>query len=84
MACTRRRSSIAGVALDRLAQEGIPTTVHQALGDPAAEIVRLANETGCDVVAMGTRRLGAAHHAFIGSVALKVAANAPVPAVLVK
>jgi nucleotide-binding universal stress UspA family protein len=34
-------------------------------------------------VALGTRGLGAAHHALIGSVALKAAALSPVPVLLV-
>jgi nucleotide-binding universal stress UspA family protein len=70
--------------LDLLAGAGIAHRLHLSLGDPAGEIVRLAGETGCELVALGTRGLGAAHHAFIGSVALKVAAHVAVPAVLVK
>jgi nucleotide-binding universal stress UspA family protein len=71
-------------ARELFAKEGIRDHLHLTIGDPAAEIVQLANETGCELVAMGTRGLGAAHHAFIGSVALKVAAHAAAPVVLVK
>jgi nucleotide-binding universal stress UspA family protein len=46
--------------------------------------VHLAAETGCELVVMGTRGLGAAHYALIGSVALKVAAHAAMPVILVR
>lgn len=69
---------------DLLAREGIPNHLHLTMGDPATELVHMADETGCELVVLGTRGLGAAHHAFIGSVALKVAAHVSVPAVLVK
>lgn len=57
--------------------------LHEPAGDPAAEIVRLARELDADLVAMGTRGLGAVHHALLGSVALKVATGSPVPVMLV-
>lgn len=63
---------------------GIPATLELAAGDPAATILRLAQESGCDLVALGSRGLGAAHHAFVGSVALKVAARAGVPTLIAK
>lgn len=67
-----------------LEREKVGHRVHVPAGDAPAEIVRLAAETSADLVVMGTRGLGAAHHALVGSVALKVAAHAPVPVVLVK
>ena len=62
-----------------LAGENIRSDLHLAVGDPANEIVRLASDTGCELLVMGTRGLGAAHHALVGSVALKAAAHAAVP-----
>jgi nucleotide-binding universal stress UspA family protein len=56
---------------------------HHASGDPAQEIVRLAEEAGSELIVMGTRGLGAIHHALVGSVALKVAQTSAVPVVLV-
>lgn len=49
----------------------------------ALEVVRLVEELDADLVAMGTRGLGALHHALLGSVALKVAIGSPVPVMLV-
>ena len=57
--------------------------LHEPAGDPSLELVRLAGSLGCDLVAMGTRGLGAAHHALVGSVALKVAIGSPAPVLLV-
>lgn len=64
--------------------EGIASHLHLSSGDPAMEIVQMAADTKCDLVFMGTRGRGAAHHALVGSVALKVAAHAAVPVALVK
>ena len=71
-------------ALGILAAAGIRHHLHLSIGDPAMEIPHLADEAKCDLIAMGTRGRGAAHHAFIGSVALKVAAQGSLPVVLVK
>jgi nucleotide-binding universal stress UspA family protein len=63
--------------------EGIAHRVHFSVGDAALEIRSLAEETGAELVALGTRGLGAAHHALVGSVALKAAVASPVPTLLV-
>lgn len=62
---------------------GIAQHLHLTMGDPALEIRTLAAQTSSDLVALGTRGLGAAHHALIGSVALKAAALSGVPVMLV-
>lgn len=66
-----------------LAGAGIETGLHAVAGEPAPTLARLAAELGADFIVMGTRGLGAAHHAFIGSVALKTAHLSPVPVLLV-
>jgi nucleotide-binding universal stress UspA family protein len=80
---TEAGENAARAARELLSKDGIANHLHLTMGDPATEIVHLAAETGCELVVMGTRGLGAAHHALIGSVALKVAAHAAMPAVLV-
>lgn len=67
-----------------LEKAGIRPHLHLSLGDPAVEIAHMAGETGCEMLVLGTRGRGAMHHALVGSVALKVAARAEVPVVLVK
>jgi nucleotide-binding universal stress UspA family protein len=62
---------------------GIDSRLHEAAGEPSAEIVRLAGVLGSELVVMGTRGLGAVHHALIGSVALKVAHASAVPVALI-
>ena len=70
-------------ARDFLSKAGIEHHLHLSMGDPAREIVHLADETHCEMLVLGTRGLGAAHHALIGSVALKAAAHAAMPVMLV-
>ncbi|MCX5908212.1 MAG: universal stress protein [Deltaproteobacteria bacterium] len=41
-------------------------------GDPASEILKKADELGCDIVVMGTHSHGIITHTFLGSVAEKV------------
>lgn len=53
--------------------------LHEAAGEPSAEIARLADALGSELIVMGTRGLGAVHHALLGSVALKVAHASAVP-----
>jgi nucleotide-binding universal stress UspA family protein len=64
-------------------RENIKSHLHLSAGEPAPEIAALADQEACELVVMGTRGRGAAHHALVGSVAMKVAAIARVPVLLV-
>lgn len=81
---TQAGESATGAARELFAAEGIRSHLHLTVGDAAREIVHLAEQTRCELVALGTRGLGAAHHALVGSVALKVAAHAGLPVLLAK
>jgi nucleotide-binding universal stress UspA family protein len=70
-------------ARDLFSREKIAHHLHLSVGDPALELRTLAQQTSSDLIALGTRGLGAAHHALIGSVALKSAALGPLPVLLV-
>jgi nucleotide-binding universal stress UspA family protein len=70
-------------ARDLLARSGIQSHLHLTEGDAAREIALLAEETKSDLMVAGTRGRGAAHHALIGSIALKAAVLSPVPLLLV-
>ena len=72
-----------GAAAALLRREGIAHHVHFSVGDIVLEVRSLAEETGAELVALGTRGLGAAHHALVGSAALKAAVASPVPVLLV-
>ena len=55
-----------------------------AMGEPAAEIVRAAQDCGADQIALGTHGRGALGSFFIGSVAQRVAHLAKIPVLLCK
>lgn len=81
---TRAGEEATQAARELFDKEGIRHRLHLTVGDAALEIAHVADETGCELLAMGTRGRGAAHHTFIGSVALKAAARCALPALLVK
>ena len=61
------------------------TLEHQlAEGDPAAEILRVARESGCDLIVMGTQGRSGLARLVLGSVAEKALRQAPCPVVTVK
>jgi nucleotide-binding universal stress UspA family protein len=62
--------------------EGCPLYIkHIAVGDPAQEILKLAEKENVDAIVMSTR--GAKGHFRFGSVAEKVVKNAPVAVITV-
>jgi len=61
-----------------------PVTAHTATGVPWVEIVRFAEEGGCDVLVMGTHGRSAIARAILGSVAEKVVRHAPCPVLTVR
>jgi nucleotide-binding universal stress UspA family protein len=80
---TREGEEATRKARELFAREKIAHHLHLTVGDPSREIMVLAGQTQADLAVVGTRGLGAAHHALIGSVALKSAALSPVPLLLV-
>jgi nucleotide-binding universal stress UspA family protein len=55
-----------------------------AEGDPAGEIIRLAEETDCDLIVMGTHGRKGLGRLLMGSVAENVMRRAPCPVLTVK
>jgi nucleotide-binding universal stress UspA family protein len=53
-------------------------------GDPAAEIVQLAVDSGYDLIVMGTHGRTGASHLLMGSIAEKVVRRAPCPVLTVR
>lgn len=51
---------------------------------PGPEIVRIAEEQGCDLIAMGTHGPNDANRLFAGSVAQYVLANSTIPVLLLR
>jgi nucleotide-binding universal stress UspA family protein len=71
-------------ASDALRASGVEHEIHVLAGDPATGIAQFARDRAADLIAMSTRGLGALHHAFIGSVAMKTAHLSPVPVALMR
>jgi nucleotide-binding universal stress UspA family protein len=59
-------------------------TEQRLVGDPASQIVAAAGQHGCDLIVMGTHGHSALGTLFMGSVAMRVIADSPVPVLMVK
>lgn len=62
----------------------IPYTLKVAIGDPAAEIIEIAEKEMADLIVIGSRGLGTIKGVFMGSVSQKVAHQASCPVMIVK
>lgn len=63
---------------------GIPCEWSVELGDPAETILRVAGDSACDMIVIGSHGLGAISSMLLGSVAMKVVSQAKMPVLLVK
>lgn len=81
---TRAGEEASEAARRIFAKAGIQHHLHLSVGESFREIALLAEETRSELLVLGTRGRGAAHHALIGSVALKAAAASDIPVLLVK
>lgn len=67
------------------AADGNPPIEHRLVaGEPAGEIVRLAEEAQCDLIVMGTHGRRGLSRLLLGSVAEEVMRHAPCPVLTVK
>ncbi|OGN81167.1 MAG: hypothetical protein A2X23_06800 [Chloroflexi bacterium GWC2_73_18] len=71
-------------ARERLTGLGITPELHRPVGDPAAEIERLAEEHGYDTIVVGARDLGALARVLQGSVSEHVATHAHATVVIAR
>ncbi len=81
--------SMAAAQLDELAKRIRDAGVkevrrHVGVGDPAHDIVELAQSGGFDLVVMGTHGRTGLSHALLGSVAEKVVRRSPCPVLTVR
>jgi nucleotide-binding universal stress UspA family protein len=67
-----------------LAAAGIACSDHVLVGPVAETIVKHARHTGCDLILLGTRGLGADGNVLLGSTATKVLYFSPMPVFVVK
>jgi nucleotide-binding universal stress UspA family protein len=74
--------------LERTAAElragGLPVSVHLAMGEPAREILRTADEKGCDLIAMTSHGHRFVADVLLGSTISEVRHKATVPVLLVR
>lgn len=63
---------------------GIACEVQLAFGEPAKEIVRWVDDSGCDLVAMGTHGHKLLADLFLGATASRVQHNISVPVLLLR
>jgi nucleotide-binding universal stress UspA family protein len=69
---------------DKLKAEGFKVDHILALGDPAAQIIRTAEELGCDLIAMAAHGHKLIADIFLGSTIEKVRHNTLVPVLVVR
>jgi nucleotide-binding universal stress UspA family protein len=71
------------LAQGTLKQQGVESRVHLGVGDPAHEILLLAESGHYDLIVLGTRGRKGLSHALLGSVAEKVLRRAVCPVITV-
>ncbi len=74
--------------LERLARQKLDSKLRCALhvrtGDPAGEVIRLAEQTGADLIVMATHGRRGLTRFVLGSVAERVVREAPCPVLTIK
>ncbi len=63
---------------------GVPYQSRQKVGQPASEIVRVAEEEGCDLIVLGSRGLSGVQAFLLGTASDCVAHHARCPVLVVK
>lgn len=66
------------------ASHGVQAKVQEIEGTPAQTIVKVAGETGIDLIIMGTHGRTGLSHALVGSVAERVVRQSPCPVLTVR
>jgi YjbE family integral membrane protein len=79
----RSDQALAGIR-ELLQSSGVPFKEHQLVGNPGPTIARLAQDTGCHMIILGTHGLESRTGAVIGSVAQSTLEHAGVPVLMVK
>lgn len=75
---------VADRGAEELARAGISATVELREGDPADQLIRVAQATGADLIVVGSRGLSVLPRLVIGSVARKVLLHAPQSVLVVR
>ena len=78
------RAYLERTALEMRERHGLTVSSVLALGDPPREILRLSEESRCDLIAMTTHGHGGLGRLVLGSVADEVVRHAPCPVLLIR
>ncbi|MBI3860577.1 MAG: universal stress protein [Planctomycetia bacterium] len=73
-----------GKLLPDAAKAGVTIVRSVRMGNPFVEIVKYAEETGIDLIVVGTHGRGALMHVLMGSIAEKVVRKSPCPVLTVR
>ena len=65
-------------------KENLPYTLRVAIGDPAVEIIEIAEKENADLIVIGSRGLGTIKGVFLGSVSQRVTHQVKCPVMIVK
>lgn len=68
---------------DRMALEGIPTETRVDFGPVSDTLIRMAQDSECDLIAMSTRGRSALASGILGSVAYKIIHESPIPVLVI-
>ena len=79
-----RAEHVLADALERVRAAGRDAASELAMGDPAAELCRIAAERGARLIAVGSHGHGALARALLGSVSTAVLHHAPCPVLVVR
>jgi nucleotide-binding universal stress UspA family protein len=71
-------------ALALVSGKSCRATQRLIVGQPAEELVALAQKESCDMIVMGTHGRSALGNLFMGSVAMRVVSTSPIPVLSVK
>lgn len=75
---------VAGEAADKARAAGVETSVHIAHGDVVDRIIKVADETGADMIVVGSRGLGIVGGAVLGSVSRRLVRRSKTPVTVVR
>jgi nucleotide-binding universal stress UspA family protein len=75
---------IVAPALEQLVDAGVDASAEILEGPPAEAVLAVAENSGCDLIVLGTRGYGQLAGMLLGSVSQKVLANATLPVLVVR
>lgn len=82
-AMARAQQSALDATIELLDLEGVEHTSSQEIGDPASELERYCDSVDADLLVVGRRGAGMVERLILGSVADRLARDAPCPLVIV-